>query len=282
VSTRAVVIPRSVEEAVEVLRHDPNAMLLAGGTDLMVGVNAGTVQPRRVVSLARVPELRTWRVDGQELVLGAGVTYDELMHSALAELAPALSQAARGVGSPQIRNAGTVGGNLCTASPAGDLLPVLAALTAVVEVTGPDGSRSVPLPEFVVGVKRTTLGPGEIVTAVRVPVARGPQEFLKVGTRNAMVISVVSAVVVVDLHARTVRAGLGSVSPVPLRPLEAERLACSRVDWDRGVLADAAAEEFGALAARAATPIDDHRSSAAYRRHAVAVCATRALQRALS
>ncbi|MDX6233235.1 MAG: hypothetical protein QOH68_2239, partial [Nocardioidaceae bacterium] len=174
------------------------------------------------------------------------------------------------------------GGNLCTASPAGDLLPVLAALTAVVEVEGPEGARSVPLSEFVVGVKRTSLRRAEIVTAVRVPLARGPQEFLKVGSRNAMVISVVSAAVIVDLEAHTVRAGLGSVAPVPVRPFEAERLASSRVNWDTAALADeTVAEEFGSLAARATSPIDDHRSSAAYRLHAIGVCARRALERAL-
>jgi CO/xanthine dehydrogenase FAD-binding subunit len=200
----------------------------------------------------------------------------------LARLVPALAQAARTVGSPQIRAAATLGGNIGTASPAGDTLPVLAALDAVVEVAGASGVRRVPLMELIVGVKETTLRAGEIVTAVRVPVLRGGQEFLKVGTRNAMVISVVIVAVVVDVDGRNVRAGLGSVSPVPLRAREAEEYAARHIDWSRpGVSGPEVVERFGALCAAAAAPIDDHRSSADYRRRAVAVCASRALARHL-
>jgi len=280
-----VLLPKSLDETVAALRATPDATILAGGTDLMVAVNAGMHRPETVVSLARVPELRSWRRDGDELVLGACLTYTEMEHGDLAALVPALCQAARTVGSPQIRNAATLGGNLGTASPAGDTLPVLAALDAVVEIRGRDGSRSIPVLEFVTGVKKTALQPGELVTAVRVPVLRGPQEFLKVGTRNAMVISVVMAALVVDLDGRTMRLGLGSVAPVPVRAREAEAYAGGLVDWaadgrarieDPGVFA-----RFGELAAEATAPIDDHRSTADYRRHAVSVCARRALERAL-
>ncbi len=208
-----VVLPRSIEETLAALQEAPEATILAGGTDLMVAVNAGTHRPESVVSLAQVTELRDWRRDGDDVVVGACVTYTEMEHGELAALVPALCQAARTVGSPQIRNAATIGGNLGTASPAGDTLPVLAALDAVVEIRGPSGTRSVPVLEFVTGVKKTVLAPGELVTAVRLPVLRGPQEFLKVGTRNAMVISVVMAALVVDLDGRTVRLGLGSVAP---------------------------------------------------------------------
>jgi CO/xanthine dehydrogenase FAD-binding subunit len=202
-------------------------------------------------------------------------------HGEIAALVPALCQAARTVGSPQIRNAATIGGNLGTASPAGDTLPVLAALDAIVEIRGPGGLRSLPVLDFVIGVKKTALQPGELVTAVRLPVLRGPQEFLKVGTRNAMVISVVMAALVVDLDGRTVRLGLGSVAPVPIRAREAEALAGAEVDWDRGRIANQEVfTRFGELAAAATAPIDDHRSTAAYRRRAVAVCAQRALERA--
>ncbi|MGZ4593092.1 MAG: FAD binding domain-containing protein [Actinomycetes bacterium] len=278
-----VAVPRSLEQALRALADAPDATVLAGGTDLMVDVNAGRRRPSAVVSLTRVPELAGWRREGDELVLGACLTYAEMERGELAALVPALAQAARTVGSPQIRAAATLGGNIGTASPAGDTLPVLAALDALVEVAGPAGPRRVPLLDLVTGVKRTSLGPGEIVTGVRVPVLRGGQEFLKVGTRNAMVISVVMVAVVVDLDGRSVRAGLGSVAPVPLRARAAEAYAAEHTHWSRGrVEGPAVVERFGELCAEATAPIDDHRSTAGYRRRAVAVCAGRALARALS
>ena len=175
-----VAVPKSLGEALGLLAEDPQAHVLAGGTDFMVEVNYGHRQPDTVVSLRRIDELRGWRRDGDALVLGAGLRYVEMMASDLAPLAPALAQAARTVGSPQIRNTGTLGGNVATASPAGDTLPVLAALDAVVTVASTDGERSVPLDELIVGVKRTTMEPHELITAVRIPVAAGPQEFLKI------------------------------------------------------------------------------------------------------
>jgi CO/xanthine dehydrogenase FAD-binding subunit len=275
-----VSLPRSLAEALAALESDPGATVLAGGTDLMVAVNAGHHRPTSVVSLSHVPELRGWRREGDEVVLGACLTYADMLGGELASLVPALAQAARTVGSPQIRAAATLGGNIGTASPAGDTLPVLAALDAVVEVAGMSGERRVPIDELVVGVKKTSLLPGEIVTAVRLPVLRGGQEFLKVGARNAMVISVVIVAVVVDLDGRNVRAGLGSVSPVPLRARTAEEYVARHVDWSRGAVSGPdVLERFGALCAAATTPIDDHRSSGDYRRHAVAVCASRALAR---
>jgi CO/xanthine dehydrogenase FAD-binding subunit len=277
-----VLAPATVREVVTALHHDPELQLLAGGTDFMVEVNFGHRRPPGVISLHRVDELKGWRRDGDSIVLGAGLTYAEMERPPLAGLLPALAQAARTVGSPQIRNAGTLGGNLGTASPAGDTLPVLTALDATVVLEGSEGRREVPLTEFVVGVKRTTLAADEIVVASRVPVLRGPQEFLKVGTRNAMVISIVTVAVVVDLDRRTVRCGLGSVSPVPLRAHAAEAMVAPLVDWDAVRITDARAYgRFGALAADASTPIDDQRGTAAYRRHAAAVCAARALRRTL-
>jgi CO/xanthine dehydrogenase FAD-binding subunit len=277
-----VLLPRSLDETLAALEQQPDATILAGGTDLMVAINAGRHRPGTVVSLAQVPELRHWRREGDELVLGACLTYTEMEHGELAALVPALCQAARTIGSPQIRNAATLGGNLGTASPAGDTLPVLAALDAVVEVAGPAGPRSMPVLDFVTGVKRTALQPGELVTSVRVPVLEGRQEFLKVGTRNAMVISVVMAALVLDRAGRTVRLGLGSVAPVPVRAREAEAYAEEHLDWDGDAAPDAAVlDRFGSLAAEATAPIDDHRSTAGYRRHAAAVCARRALERVL-
>jgi len=277
-----IALPLSLAEALRALDDDPGSTVLAGGTDLMVAVNAGRHRPRSVVSLTRVAELQGWRREGDEIVLGACLTYADMEQGELARLVPALAQAARTVGSPQIRAAATLGGNIGTASPAGDTLPVLAALDAVVEVADVSGVRRVSLAELIVGVQETTLRAGEIVTAVRVPVLRGGQEFLKVGTRNAMVISVVIVALVIDLDGRNVRAGLGSVSPVPLRAREAEEYVGRHVDWARGrVSGPEVVERFGALCAAAAAPIDDHRSSADYRRRAVAVCAGRALARLL-
>ena len=280
--TGPVALPRTLDEAVEALRADPGALVVAGGTDVMVEVNAGRRRPTTVVSLSGVDELRGWRREGGEVVVGATTTYRALEQPEFAALVPALAQAARTVGSPQIRNAATLGGNIGTASPAGDTLPVLAALDATVELVSAAGPRTVPLLELVTGVKTTALAPGELVRAVRMPVLRGAQEFCKVGTRSAMVISVVMVAVVVDLDGRTVRIGVGSAAPTPVRAREAEAWIRERVDWDRPALRAADdAERFAELVAADTRPIDDHRSTAAYRRHAIEVCARRALQRAL-
>jgi CO/xanthine dehydrogenase FAD-binding subunit len=281
--------PTSIAGALDALAAAPEALVLAGGTDVMVGVNEGHHRPTDVVTLTRVEELRRTRVervDGHDvLVIGAGVTYTALAEPEIAKRAPALAIAARTVGSPQIRNAGTIGGNLGTASPAGDTLPVLHALDARVEAVGPAGSRVLPVREFVTGPKRTALAPGELIAAVHVPVLRGPQDYLKVGVRNAMVIAVASVALVVDLDRRELAVGLGAVGPVPLGAPDACRWLAHRLHWDDDTVrltdpGDAA--RFGTLVAEAARPIDDHRGRAEYRRHAVGVLATRALRRATS
>ena len=272
--------PRSFEDALAALAADPTAAVLAGGTDLMVDVNFGRRRPSAVIATRNVPELRGWSRDRDEVVLRAGLTYTEMLAEPLATLVPALAAAARTVGSPQIRNAGTVGGNLATASPAGDTLPVLAALNAHIVVESLAGARTLALDELIVGPKRTSLRPGELIREVRVPVLRGPQEFLKVGGRNAMVIAVSSAALVVDLDGRAVRCALGSVGPVPIRARDAESWVAAHIDWDRRTIDDETTfETFGARVADAAQAIDDHRSSAVYRRHSIAVLARRALRR---
>ena len=291
----ALLLPRSLPEALDALAAAPELTVLAGGTDLMVAVNYGRLRPASVLSLRGVDELRSWRrLDDGRLWLGAGLTYRRLQDADLAPLLPALAQAARTVGSPQIRNSGTLGGNLGTASPAGDTLPVLASLGAeVVLRSAAAGERTLPLVEgdtpFLTGPKRTARRPDELLVAVVVPASAGPQEFLKIGTRNAMVISVANCALVVDTAARWLRCTLGSVGPVPMRCPDAEAFAAERLDWpalEAGrpalVGSDAAAtvEEFGIRCADAARPIDDHRSTAAYRRHACAVLARRALRRA--
>jgi CO/xanthine dehydrogenase FAD-binding subunit len=273
--------PRTLDEALEALQRMPDAQLLAGGTDFVVEVNFGHRRPPAVVALRRVAELQGWRREDGELVLGAGLTFTEIEIQLAGEL-PALAAAARTVGSPQMRNAGTIGGNLGTASPAGDCLPVLAAMDARVLLASRHGERSLSLPEFVTGVKRTALRQGEIIREVRVPRLRGPQQFLKVGTRNAMVISIACAALVVDLDGHTVRCGLGSVAPTPVRAAEAEAFIAGQIDWDGPHAPAAAVAHFGELAAAAARPITDHRSTADYRRRAVQVITTRALKRSLA
>jgi len=279
----AVLQPRSIDHAIEALTADPDALVMAGGTDLMVAINAGLTPVRSVVVVRDLPELQVVETDTSAgvLRLGASVTYTRLLEPDVAAVAPALAQAARTVGSPQIRNAGTVGGNLATASPAGDLLPVLLALRATVELAGPDGTRRVPLDQFCTGPKQTALGPGELIVAASLPVVAGRQEYRKVGVRNAMVIAVASVALSIDVEHRTVRTGLGSVGPVPLGAPGAEAYAEAALDWiDRGVapVQPAVASRFSQLTAEAARPIDDHRSTAAYRRHAVGVLAGRCLQ----
>jgi CO/xanthine dehydrogenase FAD-binding subunit len=278
-----VLVPTTLPRALSALAADPTALVLAGGTDLMVDVNAGRCRPEAIVALHEIEALRAWdRLDDGWLRIGAGVTYEQLLERDLAVLVPGLAQAARTVGSPQIRNAGTIGGNLATASPAGDTLPVLVALDAVVELARAGDVRELPVQEFLLGPKRTARRPDELLVAVRVPEARGPQEYLKVGIRNAMVIATASVALVVDRPAQRIRVGLGSVGPTPLRARAAETWVDSRVDWARGRLtADTDAAHFGELCADAARPIDDHRSTASYRRRAVAVLAQRAARRAL-
>jgi CO/xanthine dehydrogenase FAD-binding subunit len=278
--TVPTLVPRRLSDALDALSDDPSLTVLAGGTDLMVDLNYGRRRPSRVLSLRRLPELRGWRVEGDDVVLGAGITYTDLLAPDLAEKVPALAEAARTVGSPQIRNAGTIGGNLGTASPAGDTLPVLFALDARVEVATAGGTRTVPVAELVTGPKRTSLAPGELITAVRAPVAAGPQEFLKVGVRNAMVIAISSCALIVDRTRRQVACALGSVGPVPIRDTAVEMWLTSRIDWDGGRLShQSVIEGFGRRMAAAARPIDDHRAPAGYRRHTIDVLARRALER---
>ncbi len=274
-----VLLPRSLDEVCAELAARPDAELLAGGTDLMVGVNAGSHRPSTVIALDQVDDLRGWRRVGDELELGAGLTYAELAQPDLAALVPVLAQAARTVGSPQIRNAGTIGGNLATASPAGDTLPGLAALDAVILVRSLGAGREIPITDFFVGPKRNALAPGEVIAGVRVPVLDGPQEFLKVGTRNAMVIAVATVAVVCDRAGRSIRVGLGSVGPTPLRAPEAESWVAARIGWPDLVVDQGDLVAFGAMVSAAASPIDDHRSTALYRRHCVGVLARRALHR---
>lgn len=272
-----VTIAATLEDALV----DPQATFLAGGTDLMVGINFGRERPEHVVSIRTMAELQQVSVDGRYRI-GGGATYTRILE-ALGERSLALVQAARTIGSPQIRNAGTMGGNLGTCSPAGDTLPVLAALDATVVLRSSAGERRVPFSAFMFGPRKSERKPGEIVHSVEWEEAGPAQAFLKAGTRNAMVIAVASLAMVVDRRQRVVRVALGSVGPTILRAGEAEELAAGLFEesgWERPLQAsDAAVERFGELAAAAARPIDDQRGTARYRRHVVAVMARRALAR---
>ncbi|HEY3485154.1 MAG TPA: FAD binding domain-containing protein [Ilumatobacteraceae bacterium] len=280
-----VLVPHSLDRALEALAEQPGALVLAGGTDLMVEVNEGRRHldlEATVVAVDRVAELRSWTIDpvARTITIGSAVTYTELLDEPLASLLPALAQASRTVGSPQIRNAGTLGGNLATCSPAGDALPVLAALDAMVHLRSVTSSRSLPVGEFMVGVKRTALEPGELIEAVTMPMLDGWQGYSKVGVRNAMVIATASACLALDVPSRSVRIALGSVAPTIIRCPDAEQVAVEGIDWATGAIDDDVVERFGELVAAASRPIDDHRSTAAYRRHAVGVMARRLLRRA--
>jgi len=281
-----VLLPRSLDEALEVAGTHPEVVPVAGGTDVMFELNMGLGRPETLMDISRLTELHEWRREDGHLFLGSGVTYTRIMRE-LPELT-ALVQASRSVGSPQIRNRGTVGGNLGTASPAGDALPVLATLDAEVVVARAGvETRFVRWREFLLGVKRNSLEPGELILGVRWRRVQGPGSFSKIGTRNAMVIAVANLCLQLDEDDRSVRVALGSVAETVVRADEAEAFARGALMvagvWDDpGATVDpSAVERFGELVANAASPIDDVRGTAAYRRHACAVLARRSLTWAL-
>ena len=280
-----VLLPRTLAEALGVKAAHPDVVPIAGGTDLMVDLNFDRRRPGSLMDISRLPELAVWRREDGHLFLGAGLTYTRIIGD-LAAFGP-LVDACRTVGSPQIRNRGTVGGNLGTASPAGDALPVLAAYDADVVLISAAGTRTLPWGEFLIGPKRSALRPDELVLGARWRIVRGPGSFSKVGPRNAMVIAVASLCLVVDEDRREVRAALGSVGPTILRARAAEQEIARALEsagvWDDPAAAvpREAVERFQSAVAAAARPIDDVRGSAAYRRHACGVLARRALSWAL-
>jgi len=271
-----VFIPSSLNEATKLLSSNPSAHLLTGGTDLMVEVNFNHRHPETVIALRKIPEFQQWSVDHKVGVahIGSSVPYATMEHGDLARALPALAEAARTVGSPQIRATGSLGGNLGTCSPAGDSLPVLSALDATVHLQSESSTRSVAFADFMVGPKRNSRLPNEIITGVTIPLTNGWQGYAKVGVRNAMVISVAS--VCLAINDGKVRVALGSVGPTIIRCSEAEAwidsIGLENVD-------QSLAKEFGERVRAESRPIDDHRSTAEYRRHAVGVLATRLLLR---
>ena len=281
-----IFLPRTLDEALDIKASRPEALPIAGGTDIMVELNFDRRRPPALMDLSRLPELQQRRGEDGTFFLGAGVTYSRIVRE-LAQFRP-LVEAARTVGSPQIRNRGTVGGNLGTASPAGDALPVLAAYDAeVVLVRAGGNTRTLPWHKFMVGPKKTVIDPPELILGTRWRITRGPGSFSKVGPRNAMVIAVASLCLVLDENSRTVRVALGSVGPTILRAPQAEAYAAKALSdagvWDdpRAPVPAGVLEEFGERVAAAARPIDDVRGTAAYRRHTCGVLARRALRWAL-
>ncbi|GAA4932690.1 FAD binding domain-containing protein [Streptomonospora halophila] len=269
--------PSTWEDALAAKSGRPDAVPIMGGTDVMVELNFDRRRPAALLDLSRVPEPAQWGPDGPYLRLGAGVPYTEVVER-LAARAPALARAARSVASPQIRNRGSVGGNLGTASPAGDCHPPLVAAGALVELESVRGVRRVPAREFYLGPGRSAREDDELISAVLVSAPAGPQQFSKIGTRNAMVIAVASFSLVLDAAARSAGTGIGSAGPRPLRSPRAEEFLAAEFDWEGGTdPSEAAARHFGELVAAAAQPIDDVRGSAAYRRQALSVMARRAV-----
>ena len=270
-----MVQPLTWADALVAKAERPALLPIAGGTDVMVDINFDRCRPEGLLDLTRVEEITSWSVDDGVVRLGAGVTYTQV-ESDLADLLPGLAMASRTVGSPQIRNRGTVAGNLGSASPAGDAHPPLLAAGATVEATSVRGSRLIDAADFFVGVKRHALDPDELIRAVHVPVTGGPQQFAKIGTRNAMVIAVASFAVALHPGSRRVGTGIGSAAPTPRSAPTAEEHLSGELDWDGRAPVDASVvRRFGELVAQAADPIDDVRGSAAYRRHALAVLAAR-------
>lgn len=263
---RLVALPRSLEEALNILAEQPELAVVAGGTDAMVPVNAGRMAPRGWLSLRHVTGLDS--IDEYEdgsIVVGAGIT----MATLAADTRPmmcALSEAARIIGSPQIRSMATVGGNIATGSPAGDALPPLLCGDASVELVSVSSTRLVPLADFLVGPKRTSLQPGELIRSLHLPARAGEQLFTKVGPRNAMVIAVCSLSARFDRVSGDSAVAVGSVAATAIRLGVAESL----------LVDPTGADDFADAVAASIAPIDDIRSSAAYRVHAMRVIARRA------
>ncbi|MFB6811762.1 FAD binding domain-containing protein [Streptomyces sp. NPDC056387] len=273
--------PARWEEALAAKAAYPTAVPIAGGTDVMVEINFDHRRPEYLMDLNRIGLLQEWETGEDVVRLGASVPYTQIMEHLRAEL-PGLALASHTVASPQIRNRGSVGGNLGTASPAGDAHPALLAAGAHVEVESVRGSRLIPVDAFYTGVKRNALAADELIKAVHVAKADGPQQFSKVGTRNAMVIAVCAFGLALHPASRSVRTGIGSAAPTPVRAKTAEEFLAAALDeggfWEsRKAITPSIAKQFGDLAGAACNPIDDVRGTARYRRHAVGVLARRQL-----
>lgn len=278
----SVIVAKELTTALTALREHGDARLIQGGTDLMVEINFNHVKPTTMISLRDIKSLRMIRTDTPGIMsIGSGIPYSVIEGEPVLTAIPALAQAARTVGSPQIRAAGSLGGNLGTCSPAGDTLPVMFALDAMIHLSTIDSSRVVSIHDFMTGVKRSVRQHDEIITTIHFPIINGWQGYSKVGVRNAMVISVASACLVADHENADVRIALGSVGPTIIRCRAAESWLKATLDLSaQDAISLDIANEFGRRAAEESSPIDDHRSTAQYRRHAISVLASRLLRKA--
>jgi CO/xanthine dehydrogenase FAD-binding subunit len=273
--------PTTWDEALSAKAEHPQAVPIAGGTDLMVELNFDHRRPNELLDLTKIDELAEWDVEDGTVRLGAGVSYTRIIVE-LGDRLPGLAMASRTVGSPQIRNRGTVGGNLGASSPAGDSHPALLAAEAQVEIHSAGGTRMLPVQEFYTGVKRNALRSDELIRAIHITPPSGPQQFSKIGTRNAMVIAVCAFGLALHPDRKAVGTGIGSAAPTPRRALDAEAFLADALEdaglWEsRGTLPDGVVQEFGEKVRGEAAPIDDVRGTAAYRLHALEVMARRTL-----
>jgi xanthine dehydrogenase small subunit len=258
ISHRRLLEPKSLADALKMLRDEGPLVPLAGCTDLYVSLNFGTLSDSRFLNLWRLDRLRTIQMRGELLSIGALATHTELIQSVLVRRRlPMLAAAAREIGGVQIQNRGTIGGNVANASPAGDTLPVLAAAEAIVVLASASGTRRVPFTEFYTGYRQTVRRPDELIVTLEIPAVRGQQRFRKVGTRAAQAISkVVVAAVVGDRP----RIAFGSVAPTVVRARRTEAALAAGAS-----IADAQQTLIDEIA-----PIDDIRSTAEYRRRVAA------------
>jgi len=268
----------SIAQAVELLaREGEQARVLCGGTDLLIQMRSGARRPRLLIDVKGIPELRALSYDPKAgLCLGAAVSCIEISESALMRrYYPGLSEAAHLIGSLQIQQRASVGGNLCNASPAADTSPALLALDARVRIAGPGGTRELPVAQFFAGPGRNVLGAGEFVTQILIapPAAHSADSYLRLIPRNEMDIAIVGAGAAVTLEGDrciAARIALGAVAPTPiLAPQAAAALV--------GPLDERAIERAVALVRAAAQPISDMRGTADYRRQVVGVLARRAI-----
>jgi CO/xanthine dehydrogenase FAD-binding subunit len=275
--------PGTWRDALHARADHPGAVPIAGGTDLMPLINLAGYRPASLLDLSGVECLCDIQVRGPALRIGAGAALTAVMARCHVD-SPALARAAGMVGSTQIRNRATLGGNIGTASPAGDCLPVLVAARAEIEVESARARRTIPAREFFRGVKRTALAADELISAIRLPRAQGPQCFGKVGARAGMVVAVCSFALVLDGAKGRVGTGIGAAGPTPLAAEPAETYLVEELAtgnrWSRCVpLPGGLVDRFAELVVDSAHPIDDLRATADYRQHALGVLARRALRR---
>lgn len=272
--------PSTLAEAIQLLAGSPDSYALSGGTDLAVAMRHGNLEPETIVDIKSIPELASSiQLNDGEFITSANTVMTDLEnHAGVRSALPGLVEAARVVGSVQIRNRATLAGNLCNASPAADTPPVLMALDASLSIRGPSGSRTLSIDDFLIGYRTTALESGELIQAVHIPEPpeRSSSAFLKLGVRRAMEISVVCVGASISLDAKGTIAraglGLGSVAPHTIRPVEAERSMVGKMPSDE-LFASA-----GELAGEACSPIDDLRASGEYRKAMVPVLVRRALR----